>query len=131
MTVQTALRAAAAALAIGAAACSSSGAAPPAPAAASSASDAASGVRLVFFMNPDGGPCQLQDQVLRGMTAELSGKVGVVYVRTTAPAELPLFERFGIRSLPQLLVVDGTGRELRRATPGIQSADAIRRLVGI
>ena len=129
MTVPHALRAAAAALAVGAAACSSSGAAP-APAAAVPA-DAASGVRLVFFMNPNGAPCQLQDQVLRGLTAELSGKVGVVYVRTTEPAEIPLFERFGVRSLPQLLVVDGAGRELRRATPGIQSADAVRRLVGI
>lgn len=128
MIVPNALRAAALALALGAAACSSSGAAPaPTP----PASAATSGVRLVFFMNPNGGPCRLQDEVLRGMTAELAGKVGVVYVRTTEPAEVPLFERFGARSLPQLLVVDGTGRELRRATPGIQSADAVRRLVGI
>ena len=52
-------------------------------------------------------------------------------VRLEASREVPLFERFGVRSLPQLLLVDGAGREVRRATPGIQPADAIRRLVGI
>jgi thioredoxin-related protein len=46
------------------------------------------------------------------------------------PSEIPLFERFGVRSLPQLLVVDGAGNEVRRATPGIQDAAAVRRLVG-
>ncbi len=46
-------------------------------------------------------------------------------------ADVNVFERFGVRSLPQLLLVDGDGRELRRATPGIQSPEAIRRLVGI
>ena len=86
--------------------------------------------RLVFFMNPNGAPCQLQDGLLREMSAELTGRVTVVYLRTTVEAELPFFARYGIRSLPQLLLADGTGRELRRATPGIQSREAIRRLVG-
>jgi thioredoxin 1 len=127
MPLSTPLRAALAALALGVAACSSSSAGDRAPAAAPQAQ----GTRLVFFMNPNGAPCQLQDQVLRGMAAELGGKVSVVYVRTTVPAEIPFFERFGVRSLPQLVVVDGSGNELRRATPGIQDAAAIRRLVGI
>jgi hypothetical protein len=127
MIASTPFRAALAALALAAAACSSSGsasAAAPAPA-------AQGGTRLVFFMNPSGAPCQMQDQVIRGMSAELAGKVSIVYVRTTVQAELPFFERFGVRSLPQLVLVDGAGNEVRRATPGIQSADAIRQLVGI
>jgi thioredoxin 1 len=117
-----------AALALGAAACSGSASGAPAPAPAT----AADGLpRLVFFMNPNGAPCQLQDQLIRGMAPELTGKITVVYLRTTVPAEIPFFERYGVRSLPQLLLVDGAGRELRRATPGIQQPEAIRRLVGI
>ncbi len=125
MSLSSPIRATLVALALGAAACSSSGAAS-APAAAP-----AQGARLVFFMNPNGGPCQLQDQVIRGMSAELTGKVAIVYVRTTVQAELPFFERFGIRSLPQLVLVDAAGNEIRRATPGIQDAAQIRQLVGI
>jgi hypothetical protein len=128
MAVSTSLRAALLALALGAAACSSSAST---PAAGTTPGAAAQGTRLVFFMNPGGAPCQLQDQVIRGMAPELTGKVTIVYIRTTEPSELPFFERFGVRSLPQLLVVDGAGNEVRRATPGIQDAAAIRRLVGI
>jgi thioredoxin 1 len=119
-------------VALGVFACSSSGSGAAAPQATPQGEGAAAGLpRLVFFMNPHGAPCKTQDEVLRGMGPELTGKVTVVYVRTTASEEVPLFERFGVRSLPQLLLVDGAGRELRRATPGIQPADAIRRLVGI
>ncbi len=97
--------------------------APPGPAATSRP-------RLVFFMNPNGRPCQLQDQVLRGMTAELGGRADVVYYRTTEGTDLARFEQFGIRSLPQLVVTDQAGTELRRATPGIQSEAQVRRLLG-
>jgi thioredoxin 1 len=126
MSPSTPLRAALAALALGAAACSSSAGGGSAPAVAPGGLP-----RLVFFMNPNGAPCQMQDQVLRGLAPELTGKISVVYLRTTVPAEVPFFDRFGVRSLPQLLLVDTAGNEVRRATPGIQSADAIRRLVGI
>jgi thioredoxin 1 len=86
--------------------------------------------RLVFFMNPNGVPCQLQDRVLREMAPELSGRAVLVYYRTTEPADLAQFGRYGVRSLPMLLVTDGEGREVRRATPGIHAADEIRRLLG-
>ena len=91
---------------------------------------AASRPRLVFFMNPNGRPCQLQDQVLRGMTAELVPRAGVVYFRTTEGNDLLRFEQFGIRSIPKLVVTDQTGAELRRATPGIQSEAQVRLLLG-
>ena len=85
--------------------------------------------RLVFFMNPNGMPCQMQDRVLRDMAPELSGLAALVSYRTTEPADLPQFGRYGIRSLPMLIVTDAAGREVRRATPGIHSADEIRRLL--
>jgi len=86
--------------------------------------------RLVFFMNPNGMPCQLQDRVLREMARELSARAELVYYRTTDPADLAQFGRYGIRSLPALVLTDAAGQEIRRATPGIQSADQIRGLVG-
>jgi thioredoxin 1 len=100
------------------------------PSTAPSRPAATSRPRLVFFMNPNGRPCQLQDQVLRGMAAELNGRAEVVYYRTTEGNDLPRFEQFGIRSIPQLVVTDQTGAELRRATPGIQSEPQVRQLIG-
>jgi thioredoxin 1 len=86
--------------------------------------------RLVFFLNPNGMPCQMQDRILHEMAAELSGRADLVYVRTTEAADIAQFSRYGIRSLPSLVLTDGSGREIRRATPGIQSAEQIRRLLG-
>jgi thioredoxin 1 len=84
--------------------------------------------RLVFFLNPNGRPCQLQDEILRGMP-DLTSRADVVYYRTTEPADLPRFEQYGIRSIPQLLVTDASGTVLRRATPGIQSDPQVRQLL--
>lgn len=85
--------------------------------------------RLVFFKNPDGVPCQMQQRVLDEMRPELSGKVELVEYRTTSRNDLAKFEQFGIRSLPALVLTDASGKEIRRATPGIQQASAIRKLV--
>jgi thioredoxin 1 len=86
--------------------------------------------RLVFFMNPNGRPCQMQDQVLRGMAAELANRADLVYYRTTESGDLVRFEQYGIRSLPTLLLTDADGAEIRRATPGIQSEAQVRQLLG-
>jgi len=85
--------------------------------------------RLVFFMNPNGMPCQMQDRVLREMGAELTARAEVVYYKTTEPADIARFQEYGIRSLPLLVVTDASGRELRRATPGIHSMPEILRLL--
>lgn len=121
------------------AACSrAESATPPTPAAPAAAGPmaaahgtppAAARPRLVFFMNPSGRPCQVQDEILRGMGPALTGAADVVYYRTTEASEIRMFQAYGVRSLPLLVVTDGAGRELRRATPGIQSAEAVRQLV--
>ncbi len=113
------------------AACSVSAEPPAQPAPAVAATRHAGTLpRLMFFMNPNGMPCQMQDRVLREMAPELSARVELVVTRTTEPADLAQFGAYGIRSLPALVLVDASGREIRRATPGIQSAEQIRRLVG-
>jgi thioredoxin 1 len=85
--------------------------------------------RLVFFMNPNGQPCQLQDRILRSLAGDLAGKAEVVYYRTTSAADLAQFDAFGIRGLPTLVVTDASGNELRRATPGIQGPEQVLALV--
>lgn len=84
--------------------------------------------RLVFFMNPNGMPCQMQDRILQEMAPELKGKVEVVYYKTTVGTDIAKFQQYGIRSLPALIVTDASGKEIRRATPGIQSASQVRQL---
>ena len=103
----------------------------PAPSGAPAASRPANGAlpRLVFFLNPNGRPCQIQDQVLREMAGQLSGRVEVVYVRTTEASDIAAFQAYGIRALPTLLLADAAGREIRRAPPGIQSAPQVLQLI--
>jgi thioredoxin 1 len=85
--------------------------------------------RLVFFMNPNGMPCQMQDRILRDMGAELTERAELVYYRTTEPGDIARFNEYGIRALPTLVVTDAQGRELRRATPGIQAMPQVLKLL--
>jgi len=112
-----------------AAACSRGEASTQLPPAAARSPDGAL-PRLVFFANPNGRPCQMQESILDDMSAELRGKVEVVTYRTTSRDDIAKFDQYGIRSLPALVLTDSTGREVRRATPGIQGKAAVRRLIG-
>ncbi len=84
---------------------------------------------LVFFMNPNGQPCQIQQGILNDMASELNGKVQIVRYRTTSPKDIAMFEQYGIRSLPALVLTDSLGNELRRASPGIQDTTEVRKLI--
>ncbi len=85
----------------------------------------APGKQLLFFMNPNGYPCQTQLGILNGVADSLSKVAHVVYIKTTEPADMDKFEAYGIRALPMLVIADNTGRELSRFSPGIQSSDAV------
>jgi thioredoxin 1 len=84
---------------------------------------------LVFFLDPNGRPCQMQDAILKDMAAELEGIVKLRYVLTTVPSDLNYFYSFGIRGLPALLLADASGKEIRRLPPGVKSAEEIRGLL--
>ncbi|MHB1310732.1 MAG: TlpA family protein disulfide reductase [Gemmatimonadaceae bacterium] len=115
-----------AASADGVAAAQLAGPATPANGAVNVAANAAApGKKLLFFMNPDGYPCQTQLGILNGVADSLSKVAQVVYIKTTVPADLQKFEDYGIRGLPSLVIADRDGRELSRFSPGIQSADAV------
>ena len=84
---------------------------------------------LVLFIDPNGGPCRMQDSVLKNMSAELEGKVNLHYVLTTVPEDRNTFYAYGIRALPTVLLADASGKEIKRLTPGVKSADDIRGLL--
>lgn len=81
--------------------------------------------KLLFFMNPNGFPCQRQLDILQSMTGELKELATVEFVKTTSENDLPRFEQYGIRGLPMLVIADLSGKELSRLTPGVQSAETI------
>jgi hypothetical protein len=71
----------------------------------------------------------MQDRILKEMGVELTERAELVYYRTTERADLARFGEYGIRALPMLIVTDPAGKELRRATPGIQSMPQVLRLL--
>jgi thioredoxin 1 len=80
---------------------------------------------LVFFINPAGRPCQMQDQILAESRVQWEPLATLRYARTDTPADRDLFYRYGVRALPSLIVVDPDGKELRRFSPGIQPAETV------
>jgi thioredoxin 1 len=80
---------------------------------------------ILFFMNPNGRPCQMQLSIISGMKDKLAPLASIKYVKTTEDADQQTFGKFGIRGLPSLIIVDKSGKELKRFTPGIQNEEAI------
>jgi hypothetical protein len=80
---------------------------------------------LIFFMNPAGRPCQMQDQILNESRVQWESLATLRYVRTDKAADQDAFYRYGVRSLPNLILVGPDGKEIRRYSPGIQSADSV------
>lgn len=92
---------------------------------------AAEKYKIMFFLNPNGRPCQMQNKILNDMGSDLSSKAVIEYISTTEMAtSRPLFVKYGIRALPSLIVLDSKGNVHHRFTPGIQSADIIMSKIG-
>ena len=98
-------------------------------AAEKSATTKAARPTLLFFMNPAGRPCQTQDQILAEGRNKWESRATLRYIRTDVPADREAFYRYGVRSLPNLILVGADGKEITRYSPGIQPVDAV--LVGI
>ena len=76
-------------------------------------------------MNPAGRPCQMQDQILTDSRAQWEPLATLRYVRTDTAADRDVFYKYGVRSLPNLILVGPDGKEIQRYSPGIQSADSV------
>jgi thioredoxin 1 len=81
--------------------------------------------QLLFFMNPNGRPCQMQLGIIDGMKDKLATLASVTFIKTTESADRAKFSEFGIRGLPSLIILDASGKELKRLTPGIQDEATI------
>ena len=80
---------------------------------------------LLFFLNPNGHPCQQQDKILKQNMPEISSKADISYISTTDPMSRFSFNRYGIRRLPSLVLLDANGEVSKHFPPGIRSADEI------
>jgi len=82
---------------------------------------------MLFFLNPNGGPCIQQGEILKKMESQLKDKkVTLQYVSTlNIDADGPIFQKYGIRMLPTIIVLDKDGKEKKRFPAGIQSEAAL------
>jgi hypothetical protein len=80
---------------------------------------------ILFFMNPNGHPCQMQNAILNGIKDSLAGLATIKYYKTTEDADRDAFGKYGIRGLPSLVIADNKGNEISRFTPGIQDKETI------
>ncbi len=81
--------------------------------------------KLLFFINPNGRPCQIQNTILEKIRSQINEKADVIYVKTTDPSARDLFYKYGIRSLPSIIIADSKGGPIKRFPPGIQNEDTI------
>lgn len=84
---------------------------------------------LVFFINPTGGPCIMQGQILEQMAPELEGKALIRPVKTTIKDDMDLFYAYGIRALPSIILTDLEGKEIKRLPAGVHPAETVRNLL--
>jgi thioredoxin 1 len=86
--------------------------------------------QLLFFMNPNGRPCQMQLSIINGMQEKLKTLASVKFIKTTEPKDEELFYTYGIRGLPSLIIADKNGKEIKRFSPGIQDEKTILDALG-
>jgi thioredoxin 1 len=80
---------------------------------------------ILFFMNPNGHPCQMQLSIMDRIKDKIAPLASVKYIKTTEGRDEEMFDKYGIRGLPSLIIVDKSGKELKRFSPGIQNEETI------
>ena len=80
---------------------------------------------IVFFLNPQGGPCRAQNEIVQKLHKDRKGNFSVAYVSTMRPEDQRAFYEYGVRNLPQLVLVDTKGKIALFFPPGIQSYEAL------
>ena len=85
--------------------------------------------KLLFFINPDGYPCQLQARILSENAAEIAAYVDVEYVSTAVPKDREKFYKYGIRAIPILILLDKKGKVIKQFSPGIKKIGEIMQYI--
>lgn len=80
---------------------------------------------ILFFMNPAGGPCRAQNEILQKLHKDRKGGFNIVNISTLRQEDQKAFYDYGVRSLPWVIMLDGKGRIGHHFPPGIQSYEAL------
>lgn len=80
---------------------------------------------IVFFLNPQGGPCRAQNEIVQKLQKDRKANFSVAYISTMNPADQKAFYDYGVRNLPQLVLVDSKGKIAHFFPPGIQSYETL------
>ena len=80
---------------------------------------------IVFFLNPQGGPCRAQNEIVQKLQKDRKANFNVAFVSTMNPADQKAFYDYGVRNLPQLVLVDSKGKIAHFFPPGIQSYETL------
>lgn len=80
---------------------------------------------LMFFINPNGAPCQAQEKIINEFRSQIEKRAKILAISTESFSAPMQFRKFGIRYLPALVLVDANQQEIKRFAPGIQSGEQI------
>lgn len=80
---------------------------------------------IVFFQNPQGGPCRAQKEILVKLQNDRKHNFNIANVSTMQQEDQKAFYEYGVRSLPSLVLVDGKGKINRVFPPGIQDYETL------
>ena len=80
---------------------------------------------VVFFLNPNGGPCKAQNEILVKLKLDKKSAFNVVYVSALIDENQKAFYDYGVRSLPTLVLVNKKGDISRVFPPGIQNYETL------
>ncbi len=80
---------------------------------------------VVFFLNPNGGPCKAQNEILQKLQKDRKSNFNIADVSALQQENQKAFYDYGVRSLPSLVLVDKDGKVSRVFPPGIQSYEAL------
>lgn len=80
---------------------------------------------LLAFMNPNGRPCQIQDAIIKQNENGIRAIADIKPILTVTSEDRDLFQKYGVRALPTLIIIDTNGKEIHRFPPGIKDASQI------
>jgi thioredoxin len=80
---------------------------------------------MVFFLNPQGGPCRAQNEILQKLYQDRGGSFNIAYVSAMEPGDQQAFYDYGVRNLPTLVLVDSSGKIDQNFPPGIQTYETL------